>query len=130
MPTFFRARPTLHEISMPLMQMVEAVSDIPVEDVYLGRLIAVRCDRRPRSLDKGSQPQFDAAIERGLKRVEAGAQGEHKLARGYQPTPTVSAHYIPDPRFRRAVADYLEHERAMISRNIEELDELGPFKRG
>jgi len=72
---------------------------------------------------------IDAAIERGLARVEAGAQGEHKLARGYQPTPTYSAHYIPNASFRRAVADYLEHERAMIARNISELDELGPFKR-
>ena len=72
---------------------------------------------------------IDVAIARGLKRVEAGAQGEHKLARGYQPTPTFSAHYIPDPRFRRAVADYLEHERAAIAANIAELDEIGPYRK-
>ena len=73
---------------------------------------------------------IDVAIERGLKRVEAGAQGEHKLARGYLPTPTFSAHYIPDPRFRRAVADYLEHERRVIAANIEMLEEEGPYRKG
>ena len=73
---------------------------------------------------------IDVAIERGLARVEAGAQGEHKLARGYQPMPTYSAHHIPDPRFRRAVADYLEHERRMIEANIEALDEVGPYRKG
>jgi hypothetical protein len=73
---------------------------------------------------------IDAAIARGLARVEAGAQGEHKLARGYQPTPTWSAHHIPDPRFRRAVADYLEAERGAVAEDIAALDELGPFRRG
>ena len=73
---------------------------------------------------------IDAAIERGLERVEAGAQGEHKLARGYEPVPTWSAHYIPNPGFRRAVADYLEHERRAIEHNIEQLGEFTPFKKG
>ena len=72
---------------------------------------------------------IDAAIARGLARVEAGAQGEHKLARGYQPTPTFSAHFIPDPRFRQAVADYLEHERAAVVANIAALDEMGPYRK-
>jgi predicted N-acyltransferase len=73
---------------------------------------------------------IDVAIARGLKRVEAGAQGEHKLARGYLPTPTFSAHYILDPAFRRAVAEYLEQERRMIAANIEALEEEGPYKKG
>src|SRR3546814_9256434 len=51
---------------------------------------------------------IDYAIAHGLKHVEAGAQGAHKLARGYRPTPTWSAHYIVHPDFRRAIADYLE----------------------
>jgi predicted N-acyltransferase len=72
---------------------------------------------------------IDAAIARGLQRVEAGAQGEHKLARGYEPVPTFSAHYIPDPNFRRAVADYLAAERHAIAENIEMLAEMTPFKR-
>ncbi len=55
---------------------------------------------------------IDWALAHGLTRVEAGAQGEHKLARGYRAGPTWSAHYIPHAGFRRAVADFLEHERA------------------
>src|SRR5690606_9532507 len=54
---------------------------------------------------------IDFAIAHGLARVEAGAQGEHKLARGYRPIRTYSAHHIADPRLRRAVADYLARER-------------------
>jgi predicted N-acyltransferase len=73
---------------------------------------------------------IDAAIARGLKRVEAGAQGGHKLARGYAPVATWSAHFIPDPGFRRAVADYLEAERIAVAEDIEALDEMTPFKRG
>lgn len=72
---------------------------------------------------------IDAAIERGLMVVEAGAQGSHKLARGYEPTPTYSAHYIPNESFRAAVADFLERERAAVERNIEFIGEMGPFKK-
>ncbi|WP_337846271.1 GNAT family N-acetyltransferase [Sphingomonas sp.] len=73
---------------------------------------------------------IDAAIERGLARVEAGAQGEHKLARGYVPVTTWSAHYIPDPGFRRAIADYLAREREAVAQEQDYLGELAPFKRG
>ena len=73
---------------------------------------------------------IEAAIGRGLARVEAGAQGEHKLARGYVPVTTWSAHYLPDPGFRRAVADYLERERAAVAHEQEFLGELTPFRRG
>ncbi|MBW6527215.1 GNAT family N-acetyltransferase [Sphingomonas sp. RHCKR7] len=73
---------------------------------------------------------IDAAIARGLRTVEAGAQGEHKLARGYVPVPTWSAHYIPDASFRRAVADFLVRERAAVVQEQEFLGELTPFRRG
>lgn len=73
---------------------------------------------------------IDAAIARGLARVEAGAQGEHKLARGYAPVTTWSAHYIPDPGFRRAVADFLRREREAVAREQEWLGEMMPFRRG
>ncbi|NIJ07937.1 hypothetical protein FHS31_001547 [Sphingomonas vulcanisoli] len=73
---------------------------------------------------------IDYAIAHGLGRVEAGAQGEHKLARGYEPTPTWSAHFIPNPSFRRAVADYLEAERAAIAREIDALEDYGPYRKG
>ena len=73
---------------------------------------------------------IDAAIARGLARVEAGAQGSHKLARGYRPVATVSAHYLRDPRLRDAVADYLAAERRAVAREIAALDELTPFRKG
>jgi predicted N-acyltransferase len=73
---------------------------------------------------------IDFAIARGLKTVEAGAQGEHKIARGYLPQTTYSAHYIADPGFRRAVADYLKHERAHVAEAVRELTEAGPFRKG
>jgi predicted N-acyltransferase len=73
---------------------------------------------------------IEAAIARGLARVEAGAQGAHKLSRGYRPVPTWSAHYIPDPAFRRAVADFLEREREAVAREIAALGEMTPFRKG
>ncbi|MET0365270.1 MAG: GNAT family N-acetyltransferase [Sphingobium sp.] len=73
---------------------------------------------------------IDAAIALGLDRVEAGAQGSHKLARGYRPVPTWSAHYIPDAGFRRAVADFLRQESAAVERDREYLDTHAPFKKG
>ena len=73
---------------------------------------------------------IDAAIARGLRTVEAGAQGEHKLARGYVPVPTWSAHYIPDRNFRRAIADFLARERESVEADHEYLGELTPFRRG
>ena len=72
---------------------------------------------------------IDWAIANRRARVEAGAQGSHKLARGYRPTPTYSAHFIPDPGFRRAVAQYLAAERAAVIDGIEALDDEGPFKK-
>ncbi len=72
---------------------------------------------------------IDAAIARGLTTVEAGAQGEHKLARGYAPVATYSAHYIPDPGFRRAIADFLVREREAVASDREYLGELTPFRR-
>ncbi|MEY2927670.1 MAG: hypothetical protein RL367_2147 [Pseudomonadota bacterium] len=73
---------------------------------------------------------IEVAIRLGLARVEAGAQGEHKLARGYTPVATVSAHYIADPGFREAVADFVVRERRAVEREIEFLGEMGPFKKG
>ena len=72
---------------------------------------------------------IDFAIARGLKRVEAGAQGEHKLLRGYLPVPTFSAHYIAHPGLRRAVDEFLDVERAAVTENIAELARHAPFRR-
>jgi len=73
---------------------------------------------------------IDAAIERGLSRVEAGAQGEHKLARGYEPVATHSAHYVAHPGLRNALVDYLTEEREAVDKNIEILGRYTPFKKG
>jgi predicted N-acyltransferase len=69
------------------------------------------------------------AIEHKLARVEAGAQGEHKLSRGYLPITTYSAHYILDPGLRRAINDFLKRERAYVAAAGEELVEAGPFRK-
>ncbi|MBP7066222.1 MAG: N-acetyltransferase [Ferrovibrio sp.] len=71
---------------------------------------------------------IDYAIRHGLKRVEAGAQGEHKLARGYLPSPIHSLHHLPDPAFHRAVDAYLREERAHMQGLIAALDEHSPFR--
>jgi len=72
---------------------------------------------------------IDYAIAHGLARVEAGAQGPHKLARGYQPIATRSAHHIADPAFARAVADYLVRERRAVGEDQLYLGERTPFRR-
>ena len=72
---------------------------------------------------------IDAALEFGLSRVEAGAQGAHKLARGYLPVPTYSLHWIADPGFRRAVADFLRREREAVGEEIAFLLDRGPFRK-
>ncbi|NNL72628.1 MAG: N-acetyltransferase [Silicimonas sp.] len=72
---------------------------------------------------------IDYAIENSMLRVEAGAQGEHKLARGYLPVECHSLHWIGDPGFSKAVAEYLEAERAAVDEDIEILTSLGPFRK-
>jgi uncharacterized protein len=73
---------------------------------------------------------IDFAIESKLAVVEAGAQGEHKLARGYVPVTTHSAHWIAHPGLRNAVADYLEREREDVAEVGEYLSERAPFRKG
>ena len=73
---------------------------------------------------------IDVAISLGLSRVEAGAQGGHKLARGYEPVQTWSAHYIAHPGFREAVADFLQRERDGVAQDQLHLGERTPFRKG
>ena len=73
---------------------------------------------------------IEFAIEHGLSRVEAGAQGEHKLARGYMPSHTYSAHWIVHDGFRDAVGRYLEEERTHVAEEIDYLEQFSPFKSG
>ena len=72
---------------------------------------------------------IDFAIERGLAFVEAGAQGGHKLARGYAPVLTHSAHWIAHEGFREAIADYLDREREAVETDQDYLKARTPFKK-
>jgi uncharacterized protein len=72
---------------------------------------------------------IDFAIAHRLARVEAGAQGEHKLARGYLPNTTYSAHYIANAALRQAIANYLDHERTYVAESGKELMEASPFRK-
>jgi predicted N-acyltransferase len=73
---------------------------------------------------------IEYAIRHGYKRVEAGAQGEHKLARGYRPVPTYSAHDFADARFARAVREYLAREREAVDEQIADYEAGLPFRKG
>ncbi len=71
---------------------------------------------------------IDYCIEHGIARFEAGAQGEHKLSRGFLPTPTWSMHWLGRPEFERAVADYLSRERAGVEHYMDDLNEHSPYR--
>lgn len=73
---------------------------------------------------------IEYAIEKGLPRVEAGAQGEHKIQRGYLPTATYSSHYFTNKEFQKAVDKFLHHEKRQMLQTIEILGEASPFKQG
>ncbi|PCI32018.1 MAG: GNAT family N-acetyltransferase [Alphaproteobacteria bacterium] len=99
------------------------------DDTLYGRYWGATEDHRYLHFEVCYYQAIDYAIRHGLKKVEAGAQGEHKLARGYRPTSTYSAHWISNPSFRRAVADYLVHERDAILADQEFLTTFTPFKK-
>ncbi|WJY19429.1 GNAT family N-acetyltransferase [Alteriqipengyuania flavescens] len=100
------------------------------EDALYGRYWGCTEDRPFLHFELCYYQAIDVAIARGLSRVEAGAQGGHKLARGYEPVETVSAHWMPDPGFRSAVADFLERERAGVETDRMFLGERTPFRKG
>ena len=72
---------------------------------------------------------IDFAIAHGLSTVEAGAQGAHKLARGYLPTQTHSLHWVRDPGFAEAISTYLAAEKDAVDDEIEVMTRYGPFKK-
>ena len=100
------------------------------EEALYGRYWGCRIDKPFLHFELCYYQAIDAAIERGLKRVEAGAQGRHKLARGYEPVHTWSAHWIANPSLREAVADFLEQEKSGIAQDQLYLGNRTPFKRG
>lgn len=97
-------------------------------DTLYGRYWGAIEERRFLHFEVCYYQAIDYAIAHGLRRVEAGAQGEHKLARGYLPSKTYSAHWIRDPGFRNAVANFLEQERRAVDQQIEMLEDYSPFK--
>ncbi len=98
-------------------------------DALYGRYWGCNTEKRFLHFELCYYQAIDVAISRKLKRVEAGAQGGHKLARGYAPVETWSAHWIADPGFREAVADFLERERQGVSVEQMYLDQRTPFKK-
>jgi predicted N-acyltransferase len=105
-----------------------ALNFVGSEALY-GRYWGCTRDKRFLHFELCYYQAIEAAIELGLGRVEAGAQGPHKLARGYEPVETVSAHWIADPGFRSAVAEFLERERAGVSIERNYLAGRAPFKK-
>ena len=99
-------------------------------DALYGRYWGCTQDRRFLHFELCYYQAIDAAIDMGLNRVEAGAQGGHKLARGYEPVETVSAHWIADAGFRSAIEDFLERERQGVATDKMYLGRRTPFKRG
>lgn len=99
------------------------------EDTLYGRNWGGRGDYPFLHFEACYYQAIDFAIRRGLTRVEAGAQGDHKLPRGYLPVQTYSAHWIHDRGFRKAVADFLNREGEMIAQEIASLGDYSPFKK-
>lgn len=100
------------------------------DEALYGRYWGCSVDKRFLHFELCYYQAIDNAIERGLQRVEAGAQGGHKLSRGYEPVKTWSAHWLADPGFREAVADFLEREREGVAADQNYLDQRTPFKKG
>ena len=98
-------------------------------DTLFGRYWGCREHHRCLHFEVCYYQAMDYAIANGLTRVEAGAQGEHKLARGYLPTETYSLHFMANEGFARAVDQYLTAERAAVADEIEILTEYGPFRK-
>ena len=100
------------------------------QDTLFGRYWGTLEDHQGLHFETCYYRAMEYAIEHGLKTVEAGAQGPHKLARGYVPVTTWSAHHISNPDFSAAVQDYLKHERSHVAEDIAELSNQAPFRKG
>jgi len=98
------------------------------EDALYGRYWGTSADVRFLHFELSYYQAIEWAIANGLSSVQAGAQGEHKLARGYEPSITTSAHYIADPGFRRAVSDFLAEERRAVAAEAEWLRGQLPYR--
>ncbi|MCJ8191240.1 GNAT family N-acetyltransferase [Sphingomicrobium aestuariivivum] len=100
------------------------------EDTLYGRYWGTVVDRPGLHFELSYYRAIEWAITHGLKVVQAGAQGEHKLMRGYEPVRTYSAHFLPDAGFRAAVADFLEREKVAVAQEMEWAADALPFRKG
>ena len=110
-------------------ELTAAALNLLGEDALYGRNWGALGDYRFLHFEACYYQAIDFAIEHGLARVEAGAQGEHKIQRGYMPVETYSAHWIADPGLRDAVENFLDHERREIAYEITGLATYGPFRK-
>ena len=111
-------------------RMIAGALNLLGTDTLYGRNWGADGDYRFLHFEACYYRAIDFAIEHGLKRVEAGAQGPHKIQRGYLPTTTYSLHHVFDPRLAKPVADALKRERAHVAREIAKLMEFSPFRKG
>jgi hypothetical protein len=109
-------------------QLVAGALNLIGADRLYGRNWGADGDYRFLHFEACYYQAIEFAIERELAVVEAGAQGEHKIQRGYLPVETASAHWIADPRLRQAVADFLRRETPAVRREIAALDAFSPFR--
>jgi len=99
------------------------------QDALYGRYWGGRQDIHSLHFEVCYYSAIEFCIARGLERFEGGAGGEHKLARGFVPVTTYSAHWLKHPQFARAVADFLARERNGVEIYLDELNERTPFKK-
>ena len=98
------------------------------EDALFGRYWGTIDERPFLHFELSYYRAIDWAIDHGLASVQAGAQGEHKLSRGYEPVVTHSLHFLPDPGFRHAVADFLDREREAVAMELEWCRQALPYR--
>ena len=110
-------------------QWIAGALNLMGSDCLYGRYWGCVEDHRFLHFEVCYYQAIEHAIRLGMERVEAGAQGPHKIARGYLPVHVYSAHWIAEKRFRDAVEDYLQHERREVDDNIEYLAEFAPFRK-
>ncbi len=110
-------------------QWIAGALNLMGSDCLYGRYWGCVEDHRFLHFEVCYYQAIEHAIRLGMDRVEAGAQGPHKIARGYRPVHVYSAHWIAEKRFRDAVEDYLQHERREVDDNIEYLAEFAPFRK-
>lgn len=111
-------------------RMVAGALNLLGADALFGRNWGAEVDAPFLHFEMCYYRALDFAIAHGLARVEAGAQGAHKISRGYLPVPTYSAHWIREAPLRNAVAGFLERERVLMAAEIAEGRRLGPYRRG